>query len=198
MPVSTKKISFCVPAECPILSDPDSVFIPTFLYLQVYLIFMDRAEFCPQVFLCPAAFTCVHVCMRTSVSSSLRAIVVDDMFSWLFTVCYPLSFCLRELLSSADHCSALFSVAAFSSTVLSLFFFPFFLLSANLDAEFLCLVRVTLQAINTWQYISEHGRPTGSPARAVLPMPRGTVRCPQSRRPPALILLDSCDHIQEL
>lgn len=114
---------------------------------------------------------------------------VEGTFCCLFIVCYPSSFCLRQLHRNAECCSALFF--AFSSSV---YFFLFFLLSAiwMLNWDLSLPVRVTFWA-----------QMCGGGSRAALcqgcpPRMQGhTGRCRWPRRPTALMLPDSCDRIQE-
>lgn len=102
--------------------------------------FSYRTEvgFCPQVSVCVTTFMGVHMLVCKSLPPD-----VEGTFCCLFTVCYPSSFCLRQLHRNAECCSAFFF--AFSSSV---YFFLFFLLSAiwMLNWDLSLPVRVTFWA----------------------------------------------------
>lgn len=98
----------------------------------------------------------------------------------------PSSFCLRALLSNADNGLPLCSASSSSVP-----FFPLFHYLAR-ELGFL-LVTATCQALDPWPYISKP-QPRILPG---LPARRGALGCPRPRCPPALMLPDSCDRIQE-
>lgn len=148
--------------------------------------FSYRTEvgFCPQVSVCVTTFMGVHMLVCKSLPPD-----VEGTFCCLFTVCYPSSFCLRQLHRNAECCSPL--LFAFSSSV---YFFSLFPPFRYLDAElgFILACEGDFLGTDVWWWLSGCPLP-GLPSR----MQGHTGRCRWPRCPTALMLPDSCDRIQE-